>query len=88
MEGTNFHQNAIYFTVIKLTKGLKNFYVDVFVFVYHSQAIRAGHRSGSLGIAPTRNCTHFLKIEFVVARGGFYSYYIHQGNKSEIERKL
>ena len=26
-------------------------------------------------------CTHFLKI-------GFYSYYIHQGNKSDKERKI
>ena len=43
---------------------------------------------GSLGIAPTRNCTHFLKIGFVVAGGGFYSYYIHQGNKSDKERKI
>ena len=33
---------------------------------------------GSRGIAPTRNCTHFLKIRFVVAGGGFYSYYNHQ----------
>ena len=46
------------------------------------------HREGSLGIAPTRNCTHFLKIGFVVARGGFYSNYIHQGNKSDKERKI
>ena len=28
---------------------------------------------GSSGIAPTRNCTHFLKIGFMVARGGFIS---------------
>ena len=28
------------------------------------------HWFGSLGIAPTRNCTHFLKIGYVVARGG------------------
>ena len=41
---------------------------------------------GSLSIAPTGNCTHFLKL--VVARGGFYSYYIHQGNKSDKERKI
>ena len=27
--------------------------------------------TGSLGIAPTRNFTHFLKIEFVVAGDGF-----------------
>ena len=44
--------------------------------------------NGSLGIAPTRNCTHFLKIAFVVDRGGFYSYYIYQGNKSDKERKI
>ena len=43
---------------------------------------------GSLGIAPTRNCTHFLKIGFVVAEGGFYSYYIHQRNKSDKEGKI
>ena len=36
------------------------------------------------GIVPT----HFLKIRFVVAGGGFYFYYIHQGNKSDKERKL
>ena len=43
---------------------------------------------GSLGIAPTRNCTHFLKIIFLVAGSGFYSYYIHPGNKSEKERDI
>ena len=43
---------------------------------------------GSLGIAPTRNCTHFLKIGFQVAVVGFYSYYIHQGNKSDQEREI
>ena len=43
---------------------------------------------GSLSIAPTRNFTLFLKIGFVVAGGGFYSYYIHQGNKSDKERKI
>jgi hypothetical protein len=32
-------------------------------------------------------CTHFHKIKFVVAGGGFHSYYIHQGNKSIKERK-
>ena len=35
------------------------------------------------GIAPT-----FLKFRFVVAGGGFYSYYIHQGNKSDKESKI
>ena len=33
-------------------------------------------------------CTHILKIGFVVAWGGFYSYYIHQGNKSEKKGKF
>ena len=42
---------------------------------------------GSLGIAPTRNCTHFLKIGLVVAGGWFNSYYIHQGHKSNKEGK-
>ena len=42
---------------------------------------------GSRCIAPTRDNTHFLKIGFVVAGGGFYSYYIHQGNKSDKEKK-
>ena len=41
---------------------------------------------GSLGIAPTRNCTHLIKIGFVVAGSGFHSY--HQGNKSDKERKI
>ena len=45
-------------------------------------------RNGSLGIATTRNCTHFLKIGFMVAGGGFYSYHIHQWNKSDKERKI
>ena len=37
----------------------------------------------SFDIAPTRDCTQFLKIGFSV----FYSYYIHQGNKSDKERR-
>ena len=36
------------------------------------------------GIVPT----HFLKIRFVIAGSGFYSYYIYQGNKSDTERKI
>ena len=32
-------------------------------------------------------CTHFLKVGFVVAWGDFYSYHIHQGNKSDKERE-
>ena len=43
---------------------------------------------GSLGIAPTRNYNHFLKIGFVVSEGGFYSYYIHQGKKLDKESKI
>ena len=43
---------------------------------------------GSLGIAPTRNCTPFLKIGFMVARCGFYSYYIHHESKSAKERNI
>ena len=35
----------------------------------------------SIGIAPTRDCIHFLKIRFVVAGGGFYSYCIPQEKK-------
>ena len=44
--------------------------------------------NGSLRIAPTRNCTRFLKIGLVVAEGEFYFYYIHQENKSDKERKI
>ena len=50
--------------------------------------LKQGKNKGSLGIAPTRNFPHFLKFGFVVAGDGFYSYYIHQGNKSDKERKL
>ena len=41
----------------------------------------------SLGIAPTWNCTHFLKIEFMIAGGGFYSYYIRTDKERKIVRK-
>ena len=41
---------------------------------------------GSLVIARTRNCTHFLRIGFVVAGGWFYSYIINQGNKSDKDK--
>ena len=40
---------------------------------------------GSLVITPTRNCTHFLKIGFVVAGGGFIPII---GNKSDKKEKL
>ena len=33
--------------------------------------------NGSIGTAHTRDCTIFLKIEFVVTGGMFYSNYIH-----------
>ena len=33
-------------------------------------------------------CTHFLKIGLVVAGSRFYSYYIHQGNKSDKEKEI
>ena len=46
------------------------------------------YMKGSIGIVPTRDCTHLLKIGFVVAGGGFYSYYIHQGNKLVKENKI
>ena len=45
----------------------------------------SGQNYGSLGIAHHWDCTHFLKFEVMVAGGGFYSYYIHQGNKSRKE---
>ena len=44
--------------------------------------------TGSISITPTRDCSHVLKIEFVVAGGGFYSYFIHQGNKLDKEMKI
>ena len=31
---------------------------------------------------------HPHEIAFVVTEGGFYSYYIHQGNKSDKERNI
>ena len=49
---------------------------------------QSGKLIGYLGIAPTRNYTHFFKIGFVIAGNGFYSYHIHQGNKSDKKRKI
>ena len=46
------------------------------------------HFLGSIGITPTRDCTNFDKIWFVVAGGGFYSYDINQGNKLDKKEKL
>ena len=43
---------------------------------------------GSLSIEPIRNCFNFLRIAFVIAGGKFYFYYIHQGKRSDKERKI
>ena len=42
--------------------------------------------NGSLGFAPTRNCTHCIKIGFVVAGGGFYSYNISSKGINQIKK--
>ena len=42
----------------------------------------------SINIAPTWDCTHFLKIELMITGGRFYSYYIHKGNKLDKKRKI
>ena len=46
-------------------------------------------KEGSLGIAPTQNCSPFLKFGFVVARGRFYSRYlfIYLDKERKIVRK-
>ena len=76
-------ENYIYFINVHLwTLGIKGRPSVVPLYPYLNT------NNGSLGIAPTRICTHFLKIGFVVAGGGLYSYYIHQGNKSDKERKI
>ena len=41
-----------------------------------------------LVLNPHGIANNLLKIVFVVAVGGSYSHYIHQGNKSDKERKL
>ena len=64
-----------------LTSQNKNWLFQKGLFLYKPY-------NGSLGIAPTRNCIHILRIRFVVAGGGFYSYYIHQGNKLDNETKI
>ena len=43
---------------------------------------------GSHGIEPKRDWTHFLKIRFVVAGGGFYSYYNLQCIKLDKEKRI
>ena len=47
-------------------------------FVSHATGIYSGHLV----------LHQHGKIGFVVAGGGFYSYHIHQGNKSDKERKI
>ena len=42
---------------------------------------------GAHGIEPTRNWTHFLKVRFVVAGGGFHFYYSPQCTKIDKESK-
>ena len=46
------------------------------------------HFLGSIGIAPTRDCTNFHTIGFVIAGGGFYSYDINQGKKLDTKEKF
>ena len=58
-------------------------------FVYNSWLIGFhlkkinNENNSSLGIAPTRNCTHFLKIVFVFAGGGFLFLLYPPKNKSD-----
>ena len=54
---------------------------------WRHQSVGALGVYGSHGIEPTRDCTNFLKIGFVVPRGGFNSYFNLQSIKSEKERK-
>ena len=42
-----------------------------FLPMYHEYLTIVLVEFGSIGIAPTQNCTHYLKIGFVVAGGGF-----------------
>ena len=50
--------------------------------------IKVIYYSGLLGIAPTRNCTNFLKIVFAVAMGGFYSIISTKGINQIKKEKL
>ena len=43
---------------------------------------------GTHGIEPKRDWTHFLKIGFVFAGGGFYSYYNLQCIKLDKEKRI
>ena len=47
-----------------------------------------GTHHGSHGIVPKRDWTHFLKIGFMVAGGGFYSYYNLEGIKLDKGKKI
>ena len=61
---------------------------DIFSYLKIDLSINLNIYLGSLGIAPTRDYIHFLKIGFLVAGVGLYSYYIHQGNRLDKERKI
>ena len=52
-------------------------YISYLYQVQNLPQFRLTQDFGSRGIAPTQNCTHFLKIGFVIAGVGCYSYYIH-----------
>ena len=49
---------------------------------------RPGHQMHKRRPEMDVNGKPFLKIRFVVAGGGFYSYYIHQENKFDKESKI
>ena len=65
-------------------------------YIYHNVMLEYQDSKKILRIKHwfTWYCTHtelhqqFLKITFVVAGGEFYSNYIHQGNKSDKQRKI
>ena len=66
---------------MELTK-CKIIFVAIKLFDSNTQLFTiAFYRDGSLGFAPT------FKIGFVVTGREIYLYYIHQGNKSDKERK-
>jgi hypothetical protein len=44
--------------------------------------------NGMVVYRDSQDCTHSLKIRFVVDGGGFYSYYMHQEKNSDKERKI
>ena len=55
------------------------------MYYYYWDLIR---KFGSHGIEPKRDWTHFLKIGFVVAGSGFYSYYNLQCIKLDKENRI